>query len=160
MIRIIALTHVMTTRLIMSIFPDDMSSISACFCLLRLDQWPVPRASKAIHHLTFAPPPAPLLFSNQPVLICYNRSPSGPYYSNPCDVIPKQYCLLSRERRTLHYLTADWGISSLFLPQLPSLFPHLFMWLYFPCVSQESREFVWWPHQWALLSITHLIWAQ
>lgn len=28
--------------------------------------------------------------SNQAVLICYNKAPSGPYYINPCDVIPKQ----------------------------------------------------------------------
>lgn len=35
------------------------------------------------------PPPLPLLLSNQAILICYKRSPSGPYYTNPCDVIPK-----------------------------------------------------------------------
>lgn len=67
-------------------------------------------------------PPPPLQLSNQPVLICYNKSPSGPYYSNPCDVISKQHCFLSSERRTTHYLTTDGGIFSLFL-LLPSFPP-------------------------------------
>lgn len=53
----------------------------------------VARRSNAIHQLTFAPHHHHHQLSNQPFLICYNRGPSGPYYSNPCDVIPK-HCFL------------------------------------------------------------------
>lgn len=42
--------------------------------------------------------PALLQASNQFVLICYNGVPSGPYYTNPSDVIPKQPCFPSADR--------------------------------------------------------------
>lgn len=76
-------------------------------------RWFVTRERNDIHHLTFATPIHPLQLSNQPFLICYNRGPSGPYYSNPCDVIPK-HCFLLSEKRTILYLTTDGRISSLF----------------------------------------------
>ncbi len=66
-------------------------------------------------------PSTTLQLSNQPILICYNRGPSGPYYSNPCDVIPK-HCFLSSERSTILHLTTDGGISSLFLLHFLLLF--------------------------------------
>lgn len=73
------------------------------------DWWLVLRVSDAIHHLTFATPPPPSSLSNQLVLICYNRGPSGPYYSNPCDVIPKWHCFHCSLRRTICYLTSPKG---------------------------------------------------
>lgn len=81
--------------------------------VLAQDWWFVTRGRNDIQHLTFATPIHPLQLSNQPFLICYNRGPSGPYYSNPCDVIPK-HCFLLSERRTILYLTTDGRISSLF----------------------------------------------
>lgn len=47
--------------------------------------------------------PTLLLLSNHVGLICYNVVPSGPYYTNPCDVIPKRH----RERRATHRLTTN-----------------------------------------------------
>lgn len=82
------------------------------FSVLAQDHWFVTRESNGIHHLTSAPTPRNQ--SNQPSIICYNRGPSGPYYSNPRDVIPKHSILLSR-RRTILHLTTDERISSLFL---------------------------------------------
>lgn len=107
-------------------------------CVLAQDCWFVPRGSDAIHHLTFVTrlPSHPQL-SNQPVLICYNRGPSAPYYSNPCDVIPK-HCFLSSERRTILYLTTDGGISSPFLLYFLLLLLLIF---YFYC------SFLWLSHQ-------------
>lgn len=86
------------------------------FSVLAQDHWFVTREGNGIHHLTSAPthPPALRNQSNQPSLICYNRGPSGPYYSNPRDVIPKHSFLLSG-RRTILHLTTDERISSLFL---------------------------------------------
>lgn len=112
-------------------------------CALGQDWWFVRRASD---HLTSTTKQTPtititthLQLSNQPVLICYKRGPSGPYYSNPCDVIPKQQCILSSERHTILYLTTDRGISSLLL----LFFLLIFFLLSLLCVSHPHKDKRW-----------------
>lgn len=85
-----------------SVNTSHLALLLCCLSVQGQDWWQV---TDAIHHLTFAPPTTLLQLSNQPVLICYNRGPSGPYYSNPCDVIPKQRCFLWSEGMTIHHLT-------------------------------------------------------
>lgn len=71
-----------------------------------------------ICHLTLEPPPPlPFLLSNQATLICYKRGPSGPYYTNPCDVIPNM--APSTVGHAALHLTADGHASSLCLPGFP-----------------------------------------
>lgn len=103
-----------TVHLFLYFWITSHSILLLCgFCLQDQDWLFALGASVVIHHLTFAPPTL-LQLSNQPILICYNRGPSGPYYSNPCDVIPKQHCFLCSKRRTILNLTTD-RISSVLL---------------------------------------------
>lgn len=54
-------------------------------------------------------PSTPLQFvqSTRPNLL--QQGPSGPYYSNPRDVIPKWHCFHCSPRRTICYLTSPKG---------------------------------------------------
>lgn len=101
---------------------------SAGFCVPGHYSWFVPRAEQTMPSITgpLHPhlPPLLLRLSNQLLLICNNRSPSGAYYSNPCDVIPKQCCFVLSKRRTILYLNRQGSPSPPSPPPPPSHWFH------------------------------------
>lgn len=76
--------------------------------------------------------PTVLRLSNQVGLICYNGVPSGRYYTNPCDVIPKRHCFHCSKTRATHCLITNRDALI-----FPATFPLLLSPLW---VSQEDKD--------------------